>query len=231
VNGPARVSVVIPVYDGASYLAEAIDSALGQTRPPDELVVVDDGSADGTPEVIASYGDRLTAIRQEHLGNARAVNLGIEATSGEFIAFLDADDVWDQDKLRMQLGVLERDRDADAVFGLMQQFLSEDAEPSLAGKVIIPPEPQPGVSKTAMLIRRRALERVGAFDESRSNSDFTDWYLRALEHGLTSRVPQVVVAHRRIHGANLGIREHDRQWPQTLDALKASLDRRRDPQR
>ena len=219
--------MVIPVYDGARYLPAAIDSALGQTRPPDEVVVVDDGSGDATPEVIASYGDRLTAIRQRHLGNATALNRGIGATSGEYVAFLDADDIWASDKLALQLEILERDRDADAVFGLVQQFLSEDADPSLARRVVIPPSPQPGVAKTAMLIRRAALDRVGGFDETRSNSDFTDWYLRALERGLTTRVPEVLVARRRIHGANLGIREHDRQWPETIEALKASLDRRR----
>jgi glycosyltransferase involved in cell wall biosynthesis len=190
-------------------------------------VVVDDGSADATPEVIAGYGERITAIRQRHRGNASALNRGIEASSGELVAFLDADDVWAPDKLALQIEALERDDDADAVFGLVQQFLSEDAEPSLARKVVIPRSPQPGLCKTAMLIRRAAFDRVGGFDEARLNSDFTDWYLRALEQGLSTRVPGVVVAHRRIHGANLGIREHKRQWPETLDALKASLDRRR----
>jgi glycosyltransferase involved in cell wall biosynthesis len=227
VSESARVSVVIPVYDGAGYLGEAIDSVLAQIRPPDEVVVVDDGSTDATPEVIASYGDRVTAIRQPHLGNAAALNRGVEATTGELVAFLDADDIWVRDKLAVQLEVLEGDDDADAVFGLVEQFLSEDADPSLAHRVVIPTAPQAGVSKTAILIRRLALERVGSFDETRRNSDFTDWYLRAVEQGLTSRIPRVVVARRRIHGANLGIREHDRQWPETLDALKASLDRRR----
>ena len=224
---PVRVSVVIPVYDGARYLREAIDSVLGQTRPPDQVVVVDDGSVDATPEVVASYGERVTAIRQEHRGNARASNRGIEAARGDLVGFLDSDDVWAPDKLALQLEVLDGDEDADAVFGLVQQFLSEDAEPSLAQKVVIPPDPQPGLSKSAMLIRRRVLDRVGGFDESRNNSDFTDWYLRAVEQGLIGVVPQVVVARRRIHGANLGIRERDRQRPETLDALKASLDRRR----
>jgi glycosyltransferase involved in cell wall biosynthesis len=221
------VSVVIPAFEVARYVGEAIDSVLGQTRPPDELVVVDDGSGDATPEVIASYGERLAAIHQPHLGNAVASNRGVEATSGEYVAFLDADDIWASGKLALQLDVLERDPEADAVFGLVQQFLSDDADPSLARRVVIPASPQPGISKTAMLIRRPALERVGSFDETRRNGDFTDWYLRAQEQGLTSRVPEVVVAKRRIHGSNLGIRERHRQWPETLDVLKASLDRRR----
>jgi glycosyltransferase involved in cell wall biosynthesis len=227
VSEAAGVSVVIAVYDGEAYLAEAIDSVLSQTRPPDELVVVDDGSSDSTPAVIAGYGDRLTGIRQEHRGVASALNRGIEATGGEFVAFLDADDLWDPDKLAVQLEVLEREADTEAVFGLVQQFLSGDADPSLADRVVIPSSPQPGVFKTTMLIRRRALDRVGRFDESRVNTDFTDWYLRAQEEGLSSHMQQTVVARRRIHGANLGIRRSDRQWPETLDVLKAALDRRR----
>jgi len=222
-----RVSVLIAVYDGARYLGEAIDSVLGQTRAPDEVVVVDDGSVDATPEVIAGYGDRITAIREPHRGNASALNRGLAATSGDYVAFLDADDVWVPDKLVLQLQILEENEDVDAVFGLVKQFLSADADPSLARQVTIPSAPQAGVSKTGMLVRRRFLEKVGEFDETRLNGDFTDWYARALEHGLVSRVPDVVVAHRRIHGANLGIRRHDRQWPETLEVLKASLDRRR----
>ncbi|HEY1238375.1 MAG TPA: glycosyltransferase family A protein [Solirubrobacterales bacterium] len=223
----ARVSVVIPVRDGAKYLGAAIESVLAQTRSPEEVVVVDDGSLDSTPAVIAGYGDRVTAIRQPRLGNASAVNRGIAAASGDYLAFLDADDLWTSEKLAVQLRILERDESIDAVFGLVQQFLSEDADPSLARRIVIPPAPQPGVSRPAMLIRRPALDRVGEFDEARSNGDFTDWYARAMENGLTTHMPEVVVAHRRIHGANLGIRHQDRQWPETLDVLKASLDRRR----
>jgi glycosyltransferase involved in cell wall biosynthesis len=223
----ARVSVVIPVRDGARYLGAAIDSVLEQSRPPDEVVVVDDGSLDETVAVIEDYGERVTGIRQSRLGNASAVNRGIAEVGGDFVAFLDADDLWEPDKLTVQLSLLERDVSLDAVFGLVQQFLSEDADPALARQVVIPRDPQPGISRPAMLIRRAALDRVGAFDESRSNGDFTDWYARALEEGLRTLVPEVVVAHRRIHGANLGIRQRDRQWPETLDVLKASLDRRR----
>jgi glycosyltransferase involved in cell wall biosynthesis len=222
-----RVSVVIPVRDGAAYLSEAIDSVFAQTHAPDEVVVVDDGSVDATPEVIARYGSRLTAIAQPRLGNASASNRGVEASSGEFIAFLDADDLWLPEKLALQLEILGRDEDIDVVFGLAQQFLSEDANPSLARSVVIPESPQAGVAKSAMLIRRAAFEQVGNFEDARTSTDFTDWYLRALEWGIRSDMPQVVVSRRRIHGANLGIRNRDRQWPDTLDTLKAALDRRR----
>ena len=222
-----RVSVVIPARDVARYLGEAIDSVLEQSRPPDEVLVVDDGSLDETPALLAGYGDRIAAISQPRLGNASALNRGIAAVSGDLVAFLDADDLWTRDKLALQLPLLERDESLDAVFGLVQQFLSDDADPALADQVVVPHEPQPGISRPAMLIRRAALDRIGPFDEARSNGDFIDWYARAIEMGIRAQVPEVVVARRRIHGANMGIRQRDRQGPETLDILKASLDRRR----
>ena len=191
------------------------------------MVIVDDGSLDGTPTVIASYGHRVRCIRQPRTRNASALNRGIAGVRGEYVAFLDADDLWAPEKLALQLRVFEDEESIHAVFGLVQQFLSDDADPLLAQKVVIPSAPQPGLSKTAMLVRRGVLDQIGRFDESRLNGDFTDWYARALEWGLKSRVPEVVVARRRIHGANLGIQHQDRQWPETLEVLKASLDRRR----
>jgi glycosyltransferase involved in cell wall biosynthesis len=224
---PAPVSVVIAVRDGAPYLGEAIDSVLAQTRAPQEVVVVDDGSTDGTPDVIASYGSRIQAIRQAPAGVSSALNRGIAATSCEYVAFLDADDVWLPERLATQLEVFDRDEDADAVFGLVRQFLSEDADPALVQDVEIPSEPQPGLFKTAMLVRREILDRVGPFDASRPTTDFMDWYARALEHGIVTRMPQVVVARRRIHGTNQGIRNRDLQREESLDTIKAALDRRR----
>jgi glycosyltransferase involved in cell wall biosynthesis len=223
----ARVSVVITVHDGERYVAAAIDSVLGQTHPPEEVIIVDDGSIDRTPEVLAQYGDRLRVIRQENRGVSSAVNRGVDATTGSYVGFLDCDDIWMPKKLSVQLELFDRDSELDLVFGLVQQFVSEDADPSLRRMVDIPATPQAGVLKSAMLIKREAFDRVGGFDETRFNTDFTDWYLRAVENGLTSRVPEVLVARRRIHGANLGIRHKDRQWSETLDVLKASLDRRR----
>ncbi|HEX3110532.1 MAG TPA: glycosyltransferase family A protein, partial [Thermoanaerobaculia bacterium] len=97
------VSVVIPSYNYARYLGEAIDSALGQTLPPLEVIVVDDGSTDDTPAVLAAYGDRIRVLRQKNAGVAVARNSGIAAARGECVAFLDADDVWLPRKLELQI--------------------------------------------------------------------------------------------------------------------------------
>lgn len=105
------VSVVIPAYNAGKYLGRAIDSVLAQTRPADEIIVVDDGSTDNTAEVAHGYGEKICFIRQENAGASVARNTGIEAAAGEWIAFLDADDEWLACKLKLQTEHLRRNPD------------------------------------------------------------------------------------------------------------------------
>ncbi|MEN9893345.1 MAG: hypothetical protein RLY78_3640 [Pseudomonadota bacterium] len=108
-----RVSVVIPVYNGERFIARAIDSVLAQSHPVADIVVVNDGSHDGTAEVLRHYGDRLTVIDVPNGGVAQARNLGLARTRGELIALLDADDVWRAHKLSAQIDALRRHPDVD----------------------------------------------------------------------------------------------------------------------
>ncbi|MDR5708499.1 MAG: glycosyltransferase family 2 protein, partial [Armatimonadota bacterium] len=101
------VSLVIPAHNAEAYLREALDSVFAQTRPPDEVIVVDDGSLDRTPEIAASYGDRVRLVRQPNRGEAAARNTGVRVAQGELIAFLDADDAWLPGYLTSQLRVYE----------------------------------------------------------------------------------------------------------------------------
>ena len=105
------VSVVIPAYNVEKYIGRAIDSVLAQTRRPDEIIIVDDGSTDSTAEVIKSYGSKVRFIRQENGGASVARNTGIEAATGQWIAFLDADDEWLPEKLQLQIEHLMRNPD------------------------------------------------------------------------------------------------------------------------
>ncbi|MBW8001089.1 MAG: glycosyltransferase [Planctomycetes bacterium] len=102
------VSVVIPVYNGGSSICRAIDSVLGQSFSDYEIIVVDDGSSDDTGEKVKGYGGQVTYISQDNAGASVARNTGIAAASGEWIAFLDADDEWHEDKLSRQMALLER---------------------------------------------------------------------------------------------------------------------------
>src|SRR5262245_10328005 len=101
------ISCIVPVFNGERYLRESLDSILAQTYSPLEIIVVDDGSQDSTPEVVASYGSQILYFRQENAGPAVARNRGLELSQGEFIAFIDADDYWHQEKLMCQMSLLE----------------------------------------------------------------------------------------------------------------------------
>ena len=116
-----RASVIIPAFNLAEFLGEAIDSALAQEPPggPIEVIVVDDGSADDTPGVVARYGDRIRAVRQENAGTIAAVSRGIEMSRGQFIAQLDADDRWPPDRLARHVAVLDAEPDVGLVHGDM----------------------------------------------------------------------------------------------------------------
>src|SRR5436190_9496549 len=94
------ISCIVPVFNGDRYLAETLDSILAQTHRPIEIIVVDDGSTDGTSAIAAEYGEKIRYIRQENSGVASARNLGLQSARGDFIAFLDADDLWHAGKLQ-----------------------------------------------------------------------------------------------------------------------------------
>src|SRR5262249_36511811 len=132
---PRLVSVIMPCYNGERYLAESIDSALGQTHPHVELIVVDDGSTDGSRAVAERYGERIQWTQRDHSGIAGARNHGIEQARGEYLAFLDADDLWSPDKLERQVSALEADRSLGIVIGDMEQFVSPELVGQLDSKV------------------------------------------------------------------------------------------------
>ena len=105
------VTAVIPAYNAEKYVGRAIESVLVQTRQADEIIVVDDGSTDNTSQVVEQFGDKVIFIRQENAGASVARNTGIEAATSEWIAFLDADDEWLPDKLKLQIEHLQRNPD------------------------------------------------------------------------------------------------------------------------
>ena len=214
-----KISVIMPLYNTRAYVVEAIDSILAQTRPADEIIVVDDGSTDGGSELLAGYGSRVCVIRQAHAGGATALNTGIAQATGDTIAFLDADDLWARDKLERQQSILLANEALDGVFGLVQQFDERGAGISC--------EPQRGVSRIGLLIRCAAFDRFGLFDASMRVVEFVPWYARASVLGLMTEMLDHVVAYRRIHASNSGIVRRDQQQHQSLIGLEKALDLRR----
>jgi glycosyltransferase involved in cell wall biosynthesis len=220
------VTVIIGAYNAERYLAEAIDSVLAQTHPRLELIVVDDGSTDGSGRIAESYGDPVRCIRQENGGMAAARNRAVPEARGSYLSFLDADDRFPPDKLARQLAVFEADPELDVVYGHVTEFLSLDLDEDARALLRAPEHDVPWPTPNLMLVRRESFLRVGLFSTELKVGIGVDWYARANELGLRSAVPPVVVLERRLHAENNGIRQRESK-PQYLHVLKAALDRRR----
>jgi glycosyltransferase involved in cell wall biosynthesis len=220
------VSVVIPTRNGERYLAEAIDSVLAQTRPPAEVVVVDDGSSDGTRAIAEGYGGVVRCISQDRAGPGAARNRGVAESRGEYLAFLDHDDLWPRDKLELQLGAFAADPGVQLVFGHMQHFLSPELEPEAAARIVCLPEPRPATLASAMLIRRGTMKQLGSFGTVRFANEFLEPLLRSEELGLRRLMLPETVLLRRLHETNFHIVNPTARRDYAF-ALKASLDRRR----
>lgn len=219
------VSVIIAVYNGEKYLAEAIDSVLAQTHPAMDLIVIDDGSTDGSAQIAAGY-DQVRCISQPNRGLGAALNRGVAAARGEYLAFLDADDLWVPQKLARQLAVFEQQPGVEMVFGQMQQFISPELDDETRQRIHCPPHPMPGYSSGTLLIRRDAFARAGEFASHWKVGVFTDWYLKAKEAGLQEHMLGDVLLRRRLHTANIGVTRRSNR-SDVLRILKDSLDRRR----
>lgn len=225
------ISVVIPAYNAERYVAEAIQSVLGQSHPPVEVIVIDDGSTDGTADVVRSFPDKVHYRYQENRGIGDARNKGIELARGTFLAFLDADDCWPENKLSLQLRQFELEPELDMVFGQALQLVNGSAwENRHSNNDLSRLNLTPAIIPGGILVKRETFLRVGTFRSDTKIGEFIDWYARAIEMGLKSRVPPDLVLWRRIHDSNHGIRERA-SVSDYARVLKATLDRRRAAQR
>ena len=220
----ARVSIVIPVWNGDLYLSAAIESALAQTHPEVEVVVVDDGSADASATIAGGFDD-VTLVQQANQGAGPARNAGVAASTGTHLSFLDADDVMLPEKTATQLEALARNPEVDVVYGHVEEFWSEDLAPDERPSVRISESPMPIHAITSGLLRRETFERVGPFSDD-SAGQTIDWYLRSRELGLRELMLDDIAYRRRVHRHNQGI-SHPETRTTRLAVLKASLDRRR----
>jgi glycosyltransferase involved in cell wall biosynthesis len=221
----AKISVILPAYNAGKYIGEALQSIADQTVPVYEIIVVDDGSTDHTREVVSDFPVRY--IYQTNQGTAAALNAGIEQSSGDYLAFLDADDTWMPQRLSLQLQAFENDSSLDMVFGFMQQFISPELSVEEQNKIEVnTAEVMVGIHKSAWLIKRHAFMRVGLFTGGFLLEEFTDWYARSKEKNLNELVVKEVIAKRRIHQSNTSRVHKDlkKDYPRIL---KAALDRRR----
>ena len=192
------ISVIMCVRNGEAFIGEALDSLASQGISPVETVIIDDGSTDRTAALAIAHPMSPILVRQPQQGLAAALNAGVAHTTGELVAFLDHDDVWPQGRLKAMQEALQQEPALDAIFGHV-------VNTNVALKPVGPPTSARLI--TAMLIRRAALQHVGAFRTDVSHAANVDWISRAELAGLRSRFLDRVVLWRRIHGDNMGVRD------------------------
>jgi glycosyltransferase involved in cell wall biosynthesis len=197
------VSVVIPCYNHAAFLGEALESVAGQTWPADEIVVVDDGSTDETAEVAARFGSPVRYVRQAHVGIGGARNTGLRQSRAPFIAFLDADDLWPADSLALRMEAFETGAGVDGTLGTTEEFISPELPSDVLTNRIARGR---GLARLAgaMVVRRAAFDRVGGFNEALSVGEWIDWIDRSCAAGLETTSLPGLALRRRIHAGNAG---------------------------
>lgn len=215
------ISALIPTYNRARLLGEAIDSALRQTRPPDEILVVDDGSTDDTERVVARYDGAVRFIRQVNAGPSAARNQGIRAASGDFIALLDSDDLWVDDRLERQEALLTLHPDLDVIFGLEGKFTSgREREPWDINEPLVFGRLNPGGAKipdafemllgenffigtSTVLFRKECVAKTGFMDPGIRLGEDYDFWLRFALNGFRFAFINAILCGRRMHDGNL----------------------------
>jgi len=232
-----RISVIIPTYNAARFVAQTIDSALGQTLAPLEVIVVDDGSTDDTERSLRSYQDRIRVFRQRNSGPAAARNRGVRESRGNLIALLDHDDVWLPEKLEKQWDCLRNHPAAGLVHSNYFRWSEETGERTLvrgpgddqqSGQCYVNTFLCNRIFPTAAMIRRECFDRVGFFDESirPASSDDFDLFLRIARHYEFAYLDEPLALHRR-HASNASA-DHRLMVTQELGVLRKAL--RDDPE-
>ena len=222
------VTCIVPVFNGERFLRESLDSILAQTYSPIEVIVVDDGSTDGTAAVAENFAPSVRCVRQANAGAPRARNCGLREARGEFITFLDADDLWHPEKTERQAARFAARPELDFCATQVQNFWmpevsaeGEQFRDHRRGRAV------PGYVTDSLMVRRRTFERVGGFSETLRHGDATDWVLRARAGGAVEELLGDVLVQRRMHQGNISRSCGEQSRSEFLDIIKKSLDLRR----
>jgi glycosyltransferase involved in cell wall biosynthesis len=217
------VTAIVPVFNGAAHLRDALESIRAQSYRPVHVIVVDDGSSDGSASIARSFPE-FEYIWQPNAGVATARNTALRRARGDFIAFLDQDDRWTPDKLDLQMKFMENHPETDFVYCRIRNVLEVEKPRWLDDRFV-------GADKMAfmpgaLLARRSAFDRVGGFDPSFVNGSDTDWQLRAKDAGLAQAVMEDVLLLRRVHTMNES-RNYATSRRDMFHALHGSIRRRK----
>jgi glycosyltransferase involved in cell wall biosynthesis len=222
---PRLISVIIPAYNAEKYISQAIESVLAQTYRPLEIVVVDDGSTDGTAAIACSC-PAVRCIHQPNQGIATARNTGLATSTGELVAFLDADDCWDPHKLLEQSNYLAAHSELGCVSGRWRNFLEKGVEKPrwVADSMLEEDAVCSGLQ--ASLIHRWVFDQVGDFNARYRIAQDVEWFFRVRDAGIPIAFTPSVMVYRRIHNANVS-QDQRAVVRATLRILKEHIDRKR----
>ena len=216
------ISAIIPVYNGEKYLAEAIESVLAQSYRPLELIIVDDGSTDGSATIARSYKE-AHYICQSNMGVAAARNTGLASAGGEFIAFLDADDMWHPQKIQIQIEYLQKHPSIMYTLSKINNFVEPGCN--------IHPEKLQSILKNeqinlASLVSHKAVfDQIGGFNPLYHVGEDFDWITRTKDAGIPMVILPEVLLQRRIHNSNISFTQPKACIANRFQILKDSIDR------
>lgn len=198
----SEIDVIIAVYNGEKFIEEAIVSVQNQTWKDLNIIVVDDGSTDETLNIVTALSksdNRISILARSHHGVSATLNAAIKYSSARYIAFLDADDLWDVNKLTIQMNALANSEN-EVCFCMIREFetLPENASQTYRART----EPLKGFSKTTFLGDRSIFTRFGLFDETVAIGDFVDWFSRVVRAEVSFIMLDQILAFRRIHENN-----------------------------
>lgn len=205
------VSVVIPAYNYGRFIGEAIRSVLEQTHPPSEIIVVDDGSTDETAAVVGAFGDAVRYNRQDNAGVCAARNRGVSESTGELVAFLDADDTWEPTNLEKQIAAFASDeeiglvhcamREFDGETGETIRFYMEGGEDGVADNLLLWEGPVIVGPGGGITVSRKAFDRVGGFDTRMKVGEDWDFCYRVARLFKIGFVAEPLLNYRSHHAA------------------------------
>jgi glycosyltransferase involved in cell wall biosynthesis len=220
------VSVIVPVYNGERFLAQALDSVLAQDYRPLEIIVVDDGSVDGTA-AIARSREEVRYIHQTNQGHPAALNAGLTVAGGDLIAFLDADDQWTPNKLTVQIDHLLAHPEVMICLAHTRNVLEPGVEqPEFRTRDLLLDEAVL-LALGATVVRRAVFERISVFDTQYGHAKDVDWFVRAREAGIEMAIVPQTLLLRRLHADNRSYRTRART-AEFLRVVKAAIERRRE---
>ncbi len=224
------VTCIVPAFDAGEHLHGALECIVGQSRPPAEVLVVDDGSSDDTVAIARAWGPPVRVIEQATSGPAATRNRGAAEATGELLAFLDPDDRWLPHKLEVQLAHLVAEPDAGGCVSRVRQVWDEafgQEAAHYADHARMATDGVPGYATTSLLVRREAWVEVGPLDTGRWYSDATEWFVRARDRGVRIDLLDDVLVLHRLHGDNLTRRRPAESAAEFLDLVHDRLQAKR----